>query len=229
MNNILFYTDYDEFGNYKYLENNTLSTEKNILEKELSKYDYNNKSDVSRYINLKTELDIIKLKENYKINSWQYNKIEDYLYNELKNINIYIYQYKDDILLENAKNNLNILLEKLKKDDWKYFVNLEIIKLENEQKELKERLVLLADKIEKENIEELINSNNLNLKILNYRINNNIKEDNNFLNNALINYKNNINLVKQYEENYNLTREEQIEYQNQKIITEESKYILKIF
>ena len=64
LNNILFYTDYDEFGNYKYLENNTLSTEKNILEKELSKYDYNNKSDVSSYINLKTELDIIKLKEN---------------------------------------------------------------------------------------------------------------------------------------------------------------------
>ena len=99
LNNVLFYTDYDSNGNYKYSNSDNLTEEKKMLEDEINKYDYNKESDVSLYVDLKTKLDVITLKEKYQINTWQYNKVNDYLYNILENINIYTYQIKDNILL----------------------------------------------------------------------------------------------------------------------------------
>ena len=49
LNNILYYTDYDEDGNYKYLEQENLSFEKKGLNEELKKYDAKNLNDVNMY------------------------------------------------------------------------------------------------------------------------------------------------------------------------------------
>ena len=126
LNNILFYTDYDKEGFYKNQETDNLINQKELLEEELIKYDYNKENDISKYINLKTKLDIIELKEKYKVNSWQYNKINDYLYNIVEEINIYKYKIKDDKLLQESYLKLEKLLIKFKNDDWQYFINLEI-------------------------------------------------------------------------------------------------------
>ena len=67
LNNILFYTDYDIDGNYKYLESDNLEDEKSLLENEIKKYDYNKESDISLYVELKTKLDVLDLKEKYKV------------------------------------------------------------------------------------------------------------------------------------------------------------------
>ena len=91
LNNILYYRDYDLEGNYKYLDNSNLDSEKKIIEEELKR----NISDSKKQVELKTQLDIINLQKNYQYGSWQYNKVKDYLYNIVECINIYTYQVND--------------------------------------------------------------------------------------------------------------------------------------
>ena len=170
LNNILFYTDYDDFGNYKYTERENLSNQKNLIEEELVKYDYNKEGDVSLYINLKTKLDIIKLKEKYSTDTWQYNKINDYLYNAIEDINIYTYQFIDDNSLKESQKKLTYLLTKFKEDDWQYFIKLQIKELKNEQIELENKTNNIDDLKEKQNLEDIYQKNELDLYILNYRI-----------------------------------------------------------
>ena len=166
LNNILFYTDYDSDGNYKYLELENIEEEKKILEEKIVRYDYNNIDDVSTYVELKSRLDILKIKEMYKTNSWQYNKVNDYLYNIVNEVNVYTYLIKDDFKLSMSKEKLKVLLEKFNNDDWKYFVENEINILE----------------------QELNNNNIKKLEELRYRLENDITYDNSYLNVSLNRY-----------------------------------------
>ena len=228
LNNILFYTDYDKNGNYKYLENNNIKNEKQLLKKEIEKYNYNEKNNISTYIDLKTKLDVINLKEKYKINTWQYNKVEDYLYEILKNINIYTYQINDEEILKELKITKEQFLIKFQNNNWQYFANNEIDNLEIELFELEKNLKLINNEIEKQNIKEIISNKNKELNDLKYRLENNITYDNNYLNITLNNYNNSLNEIKYYENKINnLTNKELFEYQKIKENLEINKYILK--
>ena len=192
LNNILFYIDYDSDGNYKHLEKEDLSIQKEIIEEEIRQYDKNKESDISIYVNLKTKLDLINQKEKYLKKTWQYYKMDEYLYNTLEQINIYTYQISDDKLLQKHKTKLIELLKKLDSDDWQYFINLEITQLKEEKIELENKLTILKDKKELQNTRELLEINKLDLYILEYRIKNNIKEDNNKTRNVDITVSENI-------------------------------------
>ena len=228
LNNFLFYKDYDNDGNYKYLETENLSDEERLLKSELKKYNYNEESDLSRYIDLKTKLDVIKLKKKYQNGTWQYNKIDAYLYNVLERINLYTYQIKDEDLLNNEKIKLSKLLEKFKNDDWKYFVNIEITNLSSELVELENSLKLIKNNQERIVLEEMIVSKRKDLKDLRYRIENNITYDDSYINQAFDSYNNNLKEIDYMEENINkLSLKELVLYQNIKESLEINKYILK--
>ena len=89
LNNVLYYTDYDEDGNYKYNTKENITEEKINLEKELNKYNKNEKNEVTMYVTLKTKLEILTLKEKFTSTSWQYKKINNYLYDIIYQINYY--------------------------------------------------------------------------------------------------------------------------------------------
>ena len=226
LNNILFYTDYDTDGNYKYLETENLDKQKELLEDEISKYDFNKECDISLYVNLKTKLDIIKIKKKYTSNDWQYNKINDYLYNIVEDVNIHTYQIKNNELLNKAISKLDFYEKKFESDDWKYFVNNELNSLLNEKQEIEEKIDIVKDTKEKGELKSNLAELNLKIYILNYRLENNVKEDNNYLNKALNNYQTSFYNLNNYSNTKKLTFEEKINYQNIKKTFEESKYIL---
>ena len=226
LNNILFYTDYDKDGNYKYLESENLDEQKVLLEEELIKYDYNKENEVSMYVNLKTKLDIIKIKEKYSSNTWQYNKINDYLYNIVEDVNIHTYQIKNNELLNKAISKLDFYEKKFESDDWKYFVNNELNTLVDEKKEIEEKIDIVKDTKEIGELKSKLAELDLKIYLLNYRLENNVKEDNNYLNKALNNYQTSFYNLNNYSNTKKLTFEENINYQNIKKTFEESKYIL---
>ena len=63
LNNILFYTDYDNNGNYKYLDEGILKKELDILNNKLSTY--NGSEDSSLYVELNTKIDSINIKKKF--------------------------------------------------------------------------------------------------------------------------------------------------------------------
>jgi len=226
LNNILYYTDYDSDGNYKYLDSSNIEEEIDLLEDELDKYDINNSSDKTMIVELTTKIDVLKYKMKYNKGTWQYNKVDSYLYNVLEGINIYTYQIRDDKYLEEYKNELRILLERFECNDWKYFVKLEIGEIEKIIKEYEEKIVLISDVKERLKIEEIIGDYKNSLNILRYRLDNNISYDNSYLNMALTKYIESYNNIKYYEEIDNLSYSERVEYQTIKEELEINKYIL---
>lgn len=212
LNNILYWKDYDEEGNYRYENQENLKQEKEELQEELQQYDIHKISDKGKYIALKTNYDIILLKEEYDKNSWQYKKINDYFYDILYQINTYTIE-ENKQLLQEAKINYEKTLKKLKTADWQYFINLEKKKIEQEQTELKEQLSITIDENGKEELNNVIKRNNETIKILNYRLQWEIKEDNSYLNKALEKYQQYLNTLQLLEKNKsNHTWEEKLEY-----------------
>ena len=215
INNILLYTTYDSNGNIK----NSIKKE-NIsnIEKELNKYEKNS----IEYIEILTKYEIIKIKNKYDINSWQYNKIEDYLYNDLYNINYIKYINNDNNNLDILKNNYDNKLKKLKNNDWKYFINEEINNKDNIINDLISSKTNIEDKLEIEKIDKKIEELNNEIKFLKYRIDNNIKYDNNYLNDSLTSYIRDIN----YKESKNSDYYKKLEYR--KIVNDLNinKYII---
>lgn len=226
LNNILFYTDYDNDGNYKYLEKEDFKEEKEKLKNELEKYNFNNESDVSMYVSLKTKLDVIDIKEKFISNTWQYKKIEDYLYIVLENVNVYTYQIKDENLLNDAKDKLEEYLNKLNENDWKYFINKDIEEKNKEINVLDKQLELTIEEKEKLKIKDLIDVRKEELRILNYRLENNIKYDDSYLNNSLNMLLESVKRIKYYEDKKNLSYKEKYEYQLEKESFYTNKYIL---
>ena len=228
LNNILFYTDYDHNGNYKYLETENIKEEIELLETKLNKYDYNKKEDKSVVLELKTKLELLKLKEKYNVNSWQYNKVNDYLYNVVESVNKYTYLVKEDNELLRYKNKLDDYLTKFDNDDWKFFIKLDIDNLKQEIIDIEEHLKIVSDKKEKNELLKVLTSKKKELEVLEYRLINNIKYDNSYLNIALTNVLEKNKLIKYYEESTKiLSFREKYEYQELKEGLEENKYILK--
>ena len=97
LNNVLYWTDYDQDGNYKYEEQENIEEEKKKLENELAIYDVNKPENISMYVTIQTKIDLYNLKEEFPKNSWQYAKIEDYFYELIYNRNLYTYKVDNPV------------------------------------------------------------------------------------------------------------------------------------
>lgn len=227
-NNILYKTDYDENGNYKYLEQENLNQEKQKLQEELKKYNKDNETEVSMYATIKTKLDIINLKKKFPDASWQYRKINTYLYDVVYQLNNY--QYIDKIELKNTETNqqYQTILQKLQENDWRYFLKIEQHQLKEKIKKLTEQMNLISDKKEQLQLKEQLSAYQFNLKILKYRLENDIKEDNSYLNLALESYQENYKIVEYYQNN-NLKRtyQEERKYRDSLFNMKVNQYIIE--
>ena len=188
LNNILYFTDYDDDGNYKYFEKEDLTLEIDRLNKELSDYDINKLSDITTYVTIKTKIDVLNLKKKFEYGSWQYEKLNGYLYDVLYQINYYDVARIDDEELSDYYERYDFILDKFNSDNYKYFLDLEI-------QDNNDRLVYAEeiyngeiDENDRLEIQEQIEEIKFNLKILNYRLVYNIREDNGYLNEALEKY-----------------------------------------
>ncbi len=228
LNNILYWTDYDEDGNYKYLETKNLQEEKNSVQNELLKYDVQKESDFSMYLTLKTKLDVIALKEQFNTSSWQYRKLNDYMYDIMYQRNLYTYKKQDEKTLLEIKKEYSMMEKALKEDDWKYFLSLEQEKLTNEIADIQMELETTVDKQKKKELEARKFEKQNDLKVLKYRIKENIKEDNNYLNIAMEHYQECAKLVKSYEDlPQEKTTEQELEYRKAKSEMAINRYILE--
>lgn len=228
LNNILYKIDYDENGNYKYLEQEQLKEEEQSLKEELTKYNKDNINEISMYITIKTKLDIIELKKTFSDNSWQYKKINTYLYDIIYKLNNY--KYGNLMLSEYDKilEEYQLIIKKLKEDDWLYFLEQEKLLLEETIYNLTETINVTTDKKEKIELEKQLEEQRFNLKVLNYRINNNIPENNDYLNNALEEYQKSYKIVKYYQNiDMDLKHQEKVHYFNSLSNMEINKYIIE--
>lgn len=228
LNNILYWTDYDEDGNYKYETKENLQEGKENLKTELAKYSSTKESDFSMYLSLKTKLDIIELKEKYSEYSWQYKKINDYLYDLLYQVNLYTYVEENDSLLKEKNEEYQKNLEKLTQNDWQYFIHREIEKIKEENEKIKMNLESVADKKIKQELQETMTENQEKLKILEYRLKKDIKEDHSYLNKALTSYQEYSKTLRYYKKlNRKLSFEENKEYQKAQSEVLINQYIIE--
>lgn len=228
LNNILYKIDYDEEGQYKFSKKENIAEEIIRLEKDLSKYNLNDMVDFSLYVSLKTKLDLYKIKQEFPKDSWQYNKIEDYLYEYLYQKNYYTYQEKNAIFLNNANIEFQKNYEYLRTNHWLYFLQLETKKLEIEKLELEEKKKNILNEVEQLSYLKRQKEIQDELEILNYRIKKHILYDNSYLNKALLNYQDSLSSIRYYEnlERKNTDREK-YQYQESLKTNKISLYIIE--
>lgn len=198
LNNYLYKNDYDEEGIYKYEETTSITKEIKKLETELSKYNIDNIEDKNIYITTKSKLDVLNIQKTYNKNTWQYLKCNDYLYEDIYNINYHNYITKDKKLLEVYTNKYLEKLNYFKEDNYKYFLNIEKEELNKTKKTLENNIKSTKDKELLKKLNEDLKNTNDELDIINYRINKDINYSNTYLNIALTEYQKDINNIEKY-------------------------------
>lgn len=167
-------------------------------ESELKTLDPNNPSELPLYIEIKSQLEISKLTNEYGGgNSWQAHIINTDLSGDINTI--VSYECTDEITdsaYKEAKQNYDTAIQKFKDNDWKYFASKA---LDNVNKSLEEQYKLKESTKDTEALKS-INNTIANLEIEKqvntWRIEKNISYEYSFLNNALRNYySNKINLL----------------------------------
>ena len=188
LTNFIYHTFYNEDGIM-----NEKSYEEDIAyyEKSLKGLNLSNEDDLNDYITYKTEIEVIKLSQEYKNDSWQSFVIKNNISELIREINYYTYKVnKDNTKLKELKAKKNKMIKKLENNDWQSFVKNE---LKEESNSLKEKEILLSkekNKTKKVNLIKEISIIKLNIEALNYRLDKNISYDKSYLNTALEKYYN---------------------------------------
>lgn len=210
-------------SNYAYSDNYIQYTKE-----ELAKLDPNKTSDIKMYIELKTEVDVYDMMNKYKEGAWQRDIVSTTLSTYLSEKNTYLYgENKDENKAKETENKINEMLERLDKDDWRYFANTELEEAQNSLKELENKKKETEDKQELEEIKSSIESAKIDEEVAKYRIDKDIKYGNDYRNTALQKYQSASKSIS------SITNVDQLEYSektkyNENVETKEiSKYIIE--
>ena len=215
LNNYLYYKDYNQEGFYKYLNNENLEEKINLLTKELKQQD----KTTTKYISTQTEIDILNIKKSFSKDSWQYNLINDILYDTIYQINQNKYIEKNETKLNELQKTYTEKKNKLYQNNWQYFIKEEIEKNKNELNQLK-------NEVSTDVIKEKIKEKEETINILQYRLNNNIKNEQTYLNIALEKVIETEKIIKDLKDKPK-SKEEKITLQNAISENKINKYILK--
>ena len=176
------------------------------VKNEMKNLNINNPQDVDLYITDKTILDTNELLKKYDTNSWQYVIIQEKANDLIYNINYYMYKVNDSELLEEAKKEYNNFIELLDEGNWKVFVVNEIESLkQNDQNEMVD----------------------LQIELLQMRLDYNIEYGNNYKNDALLRYFGAKQELEELEQIKNKTYKQKVQYQELKEEVEKSIYVIK--
>ena len=185
----------------KYNNNNSIyfyTGDLDYYENELKTLDPNNPSERPLYIEIKSQLEMSKLTNEYGGgNSWQAYIINTNLSGDITTI--VSYECSDeisDIAYKEAKQNYDTAIQKFKDNNWKYFAKKA---LDNTNKTLAEQYKLKESTKDAEALASINNTiKNLEVEkqVNTWRLEKNISYENSFLNTALKNYySNKINLI----------------------------------
>ena len=227
LNNILYKKDYTEDGFYKY--NKGVPIEKQIQEQkeELKKYNIDRESDKTIYLTIKTNLELLELQKSYAPTTWQYQHINEYLYDTAYQKNYYTDIEVNAVLKKEYEELYQTKLEALTKDNWKYFIEEELKEVNLEKEKIDKSLENTIDTLSRKNLLKEKEELNEKKEELEYRLKNKVKKEDNYLNQALIKYKESKNIINELKEKKKLTYEEKILYQNKYEELKENEYILK--
>ena len=175
----------------KYVTYYYYDSDASYYENALSSLNPNNPADYQQYFENKRHLEALKLTKQYGNNSWQAYIINTKLIGYIDTI--IEYKYTDEITEDaynKAKTAYDTALEKLKNNDWKYFVNTD---LEYINENLEEQYSLRDSASDSETLKN-INDEILNLElekqINTWRLEKNISYAPSFLNQCIENYYN---------------------------------------
>lgn len=210
-------------SNYVYSDNYIQYTKE-----ELAKLDPNKTSDIKMYIELKTEVDVYDMMNKYEKGAWQRDIVSTTLSTYLSEKNTYLYgENKDENKAKETENKINEMLERLDKDDWRYFANTELEETQKTLKELEDKKKETEDKQELEEIKSSIKSAKIDEEVSKYRIDKDIKYGNDYRNTALQKYQSASKSISSITNVDQLEYSEKTEY-NQNVKTKEiSKYIIE--
>lgn len=206
---------YQFFSNqYDYYESDI-----EYLTSELKSIDKN--TDKEYYAEIKAELEVNKLVQKYGSDSWQAFIANDRM------TSLYYGLYFDDARdTFNYKKVIDSYLEYFNKDNWQTFVRSDIDNANKDLNELKSGFSNALTKEEKDDIYGEIERLELEIKMNNYRLKENVEYGNNYLNLAIKDYIDSTNEIASFKKDTNLSEEEKAELNSAKELQTRSKYIL---
>lgn len=218
------YSNSSSYSAYMYSESYI-----NSIKEELSNLNPEKPSDVTLYINLKSELDLSNLMEKYKDSDWKLSIINDRISPYITEINTYTYgAEKSEEQARKATEEMESIIAKLDENDWKYFANEDLQNANNKIEELNKQKAQTQDTEIIKGLNNEIENAKVEKEIAEYRLEKNIPYGVDYLNIALTRYQTSSGTLISYDlENKELDFEEQKEYNDALTTKEESKYIIE--
>ena len=218
------YSNSSTYSAYMYSESYIES-----LKDELSNLNPEKPSDVTLYINLKSEIDLSNLMEKYKDSDWKLSIINDRISPYITEINTYTYGAdKSEEQARKATEEMENIIAKLDENDWKYFANEDLQNANSTIEELNNQKAQTQDTEIIKGLNNEIENAKVEKEIAEYRLKKNIPYGVDYLNIALTRYQTSSETLISYDlENKELDFEEQKEYNNALTTKEESRYIIE--
>ena len=218
------YSNSSSYSAYMYSESYI-----NSIKEELSNLNPEKPSDVTLYINLKSELDLSNLMEKYKDSDWKLSIINDRISPYITEINTYTYgAEKSEEQARKATEEMESIIAKLDENDWKYFANEDLQNANNKIEELNKQKAQTQDTEIIKGLNNEIENAKVEKEIAEYRLEKNIPYGVDYLNIALTRYQTSSGTLISYDlENKELDFEEQKEYNDALTTKEESRYTIE--
>ena len=202
----------------------------NSLKEELSELNPENPSDITLYINLKSEIELNELMYKYKDSEWKLSVINERIAPYITEKNTYMYgESKDENHVVKINNKIDELMTRINDDDWEYFAKED---LENANKTIEDLNFKKSQTVDSEVLKSLnseIENAKIDKEIASLRLEKKIPYGSDYLNTAIMTYKSSSSTIIEYDnvENRELEYEEQKQYNKALENREESKYIIE--
>lgn len=201
----------------------------NSLKDEIADLNPENPSDVTLYINLKSEIELNELMNKYKDSEWKISIINERIYPFISEKNTYMYgEGKDENLVIQTNHKIDELISKIDNNDWEYFAQEDLKSANNTIKDLNTKKEQTVDSEILRNINNEIENAKIDKDIATWRLEKKIPYGSDYLNKAILEYKSSASTIIEYDsKNEELEYEEQKQYNKALENREKSKYIIE--
>lgn len=199
------------------------------LNEQLSTLDPEKSSDISLYIDVKSQIDLYEMMGQYENHSWQQQVIGQKLSSYFREKAMYEYgEEKDPGKASEIQAKIDDVKQKLDTDDWMYFANQDLEEVNKNIANLEQQEKSTDDKQTLQSLAQEIESAKVSKIVAEYRIDKGIKYGNDYLNRALDNYESSAKELIRYDFlDRELTYEEKTQYNDLLENREVNKYIIE--
>ena len=223
MNCMFKYANSSSSSAYIYSENYI-----NSLKEELATLNPEKPTDVTLYINLKSEVDVYDLTKKYQNDEWKLAIINERISPYITEKNTYLYgTEKNEAQVNEINKIIDNYTKKLDENDWKYFAKSDLEEANRKIEELNAQKQQTQDTEILKNIELDIKNAEISREIAEIRLNKNIPYGTDYKNMALSRLQTSKSNIIEYEsQDKELTYEEQKDYNDCLKTEAESRYVL---